>query len=774
MQHENKMNECFMKQIVMLTVSLIAATIRLAAQEVKGRVTDKDRQPIEGATVIMQTPDSAFIDGVTTDSLGRFVFHREMKQYRLIFQHLLYKSVVEDYNVAGDIGVVTMNEQDAYALNEVMVSAQRPLVKAENGALTYDVEALAENTTASNAYEVLTRLPGVLEQDGGLSLIGAGGVTVILNGRPSSMSSEQLVSLLKSTPVSHVEKAEVMYSAPAKYRVRGAVINLVLKDRKSEDSFLRGEFGTGFTQGEYAQGNGRINLSFGKRKVSADVLYSADYVKRRTGYDFISHHTLDGVTHDIGQYNTGLRRKLTHNVRTSLDYQITERDNLNMAYTAAITPALKTVENSVGTLSESSNVRKGDEQMHNFNLDYTARWGMNIGVDYTCYSYPSVQEFSNRTNEDEQNFSVDSRQRINRWNVYAGQTHGLPQDWSLNYGINFSFANEKSSQFYHSQTEGDMSSLNSDTELDERTYNFYAGLEKAFGEHLSFSLSAAGEYYRLADFKQWTVYPSMQLNYIPSSFHIFQLSLSSDKAYPDYWIMQDATSYLNGYAKVVGNPGLRPSIDYTADLTYILKSKYIFSLYYSQVKDLFAQLAYQSPDELTMIYQTVNYDYEQSFGLSVIVPFAVGNVWNSRLTLNGSYLRDVCKDYHVLGFDNRVWRGIAMLNNTFRLSSKPSISLELNGLYVSPSVQGNYDLSSVWKIDAGLKWTSTDKKAELRLSGNDLFNSATPNARVNNSGQRFEINQHADSRFFSIAFTYKFGGYKSKKHREVDMSRFGY
>ena len=115
-----------------------------------------------------------------------------------------------------------------------------------------------------------------------------------------------------------------------------------------------------------------------------------------------------------------------------------------------------------------------------------------------------------------------------------------------------------------------------------------------------------------------------------------------------------------------------------------------------------------------------------------------------------------------------------MLNNTFRLSSKPSISLELNGLYVSPSVQGNYDLSPVWKIDAGLKWTSTDKKAELRLSGNDLFNSATPNARVNNSGQRFEINQHADSRFFSIAFTYKFGGYKSKEHREVDMSRFGY
>lgn len=762
-----------MKQIVILTVSLIVAATRLAAQEVKGRVIDKDCQRIEGATVVMQTPDSVFVDGVVTDSLGCFIFHRDLKQYRLIFQHLLYKSVVKEYDAVGDVGVVVMDGQD-YALGEVVISAERPLVKAENGVLTYDVEALSEKTTVSNAYEALTRLPGVLEQGGSLSLIGAGDATVILNGRPSSMSVEQLASLLKSMPVGNVEKAEVMYSAPAKYRVRGAVINLVLKDRKSEEAFVRGEVGAGFTQGEYTQGNGCLNLSFVGRKVSADVLYSADYVKRQTGYDFISHHTLGGMVHDVVQYNTGLRRKMTHNVRASLDYQITEDDNLNLAYTAAVTPNIKTVENSTGTLSESSNVRKGDEQMHNFNLDYTARWGMNVGLDYTYYSYPSVQEFGNRAGNVEQEFLADSRQRINRWNIYAGQTHTLPQDWSLNYGINFSFANEKSFQLYHSQEGEDMSLLNSDTELDERTYNFYGGLEKVFGERLSLSLSVAGEYYRLAGYDQWAVYPSMQLNYIPSSSHIFQLSLSSDKAYPDYWSMQDATSYINGYAKVVGNPGLRPSTDYTADLTYILKSKYIFSLYYTHVKDLFAQLAYQSSDELTMIYQTVNYDYEQSFGLSVIVPFTVGNIWNSRLTLDGSYFRDVCKDYHAIGFDNCVWRGIAMLNNTIRLSSKPTISLELNGLYVSPSVQGNYDLSSIWKVDAGLKWTSANKKAELRLTGNDLFNSATPNARVNDRGQRFEINQHADSRFLSVSFTYKFGGYETEEHKKVDTSRFGY
>ena len=224
-----------MKQIVILTVSLMVAATRLAAQEVKGRVTDKDRQPIEGATVVMQTPDSVFVDGVTTDSLGCFVFHRTLNRYRLIFQHLLYKSVVKDYDASGDVGTVVMDEQGAYALDEVVVRAERPLVKAENGALTYDVEALAEKTTASNAYEVLTRLPGVWEQGGSLSLIGAGSVTVVLNGRPSSMSGEQLANLLKNTSVSNVEKAEVMYSAPAKCTRGGHQLG-------AEESEVRGTF----------------------------------------------------------------------------------------------------------------------------------------------------------------------------------------------------------------------------------------------------------------------------------------------------------------------------------------------------------------------------------------------------------------------------------------------------------------------------------------------------------------------------------------------------
>ena len=629
------------------------------------------------------------------------------------------------------------------------------MVKAENGLLSYDVSVIAEKSSVSNAYEAVTRLPGVMEQDGGLQLVGAGSPTIILNGRPSSMTAEQLANLLKNTPVSNVEKAEVMYSAPAKYRVRGAVINIVLKKNKSEESLLRGEVGGNYTQGIYSRGGGNMSMSFSGEKLSADILYSADYSKIKSSNDFISHHTLGDKVYDISQYNTGNRQRLTHNMRASIDYRITDDDNLSVAYTSAISPNSKSTENSKGTLSESSNIRTGDEQMHNFSADYTSGWGTNVGMDYTYYAYPSVQNFNDKSSLKEQKFILNSSQYVNRWNIYAGQTHALPKGWSVNYGINFSFANEKSLQKYTPADGTDMSDMNSSSNLEEKTYNFYGGFEKSFNEKLSLSMSLAGEYYRLADYTDWSVYPTMQLSYVPSAAHIFQLSFSSDKTYPDYWDIQNSVSYLNGYSKVLGNPQLRPSTDYIADLTYV-------------------QLAYQSPDELIMIYQPVNFDYQQNFGISAVIPFVIGQFWNSRITLDASYFRDVCRDYHDIGFDNSVWRGVAMMNNTFTLSSKPAISLELNAMYVSPSIQGNYDLSSICKVDAGLKWVFANRNAELRLTGNDLFNTATPNAYVNDRGQHFEIKQHADSRYVSMSFTYRFGGFKSKERKKVDTSRFGY
>mgnify|MGYP000234852219 FL=1 len=83
-------------------------------------------------------------------------------------------------------------------LPEVMITGERPIVKAAQGKLVYDLPRLIRNLPVDNAYDAVKELPGVIEMNGGLQLAGQG-VTVILDGKVTTLSTEQLYSLLRSS-----------------------------------------------------------------------------------------------------------------------------------------------------------------------------------------------------------------------------------------------------------------------------------------------------------------------------------------------------------------------------------------------------------------------------------------------------------------------------------------------------------------------------------------------------------------------------------------------
>ena len=159
-----------------------------------------------------------YINASISNVDGTFVLDSQPEEYRLIVQHLLYRTK-EIEGKGRDVGVIQLDPQD-YALDEVVVKAERPFVKVEEGRLGYDLSVLAGDGVVNNAYEALTKLPGVKETKGVLTLAGTGNLTVVLNGKPTTMDAGQLETLLRNTPLDRVEKAEVMYSAPPEYHVR--------------------------------------------------------------------------------------------------------------------------------------------------------------------------------------------------------------------------------------------------------------------------------------------------------------------------------------------------------------------------------------------------------------------------------------------------------------------------------------------------------------------------------------------------------------------------
>lgn len=309
----------------------------LDAQTVSGRITDRESSPVTGAAVVLQTPDSIFVSAAVSDADGHFTLSAQPEQYRLIVQHLLYRS--RTVNGTGkDVGTIVLQPADR-TIGEVVIKAERPIVRVEEGRLNYDLEQIVRDKVVNNTYEALQRLPGVQEIGGKLTLSGAGDVTVILNGKPTTMDAGQLETLLRNTPVSRVEKVEVMYSTPPQYHVRGASLNIVLK--RPNDYSFQGEVNASYDNCYFNAGNATGNFRFSTPKLALDAMYGIDRVHTMQYYNLFSRHTLDGQVYSIEE-NEQLRNKAyRHNMRVAGECHFDENSSIDLAYTGKYMPNIQ-------------------------------------------------------------------------------------------------------------------------------------------------------------------------------------------------------------------------------------------------------------------------------------------------------------------------------------------------------------------------------------------------------------------------------------------------
>lgn len=759
-----------LNKVILSVISYIVVgsfQIVVWGQTISGKIIDSEQRPIEGATIVLQTVDSIYIDASISNADGIFTLNGQQEKYRLIIQHLLFHTKQVTGN-GKNAGTIQLQPQD-YALDEVVVKAERPFVKVENGRLGYNLVVLSEKQVVNNAYEALMRLPGVQESKGALTLVGAGNLTVILNGKPTTMDVGQLETLLRNTPVNRVEKVEVMYSAPPEYHVRGAVINVVLK--RSNDYSFQGEVSADYKNQYFNSGGMKGNFRLSTPKMAFDVMYGANDVKNMEYIDLDSRHALKNERYDISQ-NEQLRSKYwNHNFRTAFEYNFNDNHTINVIYTGSYSPDQHNSSETTGNYQTSNVDKYLDARMNNVTLQYHSGFGLEIGGDYTHYKSDNHQSlYADYQDGRQSSFSMVGGQRIDRYSIYADQKHSLSKGWSLGYGASYRFAKDRDFQTYD-KVVGDIHTQNMYSDLKEQTTNFYVSLSKNYETGVSFSVSATGEYYTIGNYHKWAVYPQASLTYFKTPKHTFQFSLSTDKTYPGYWDMQSSVSYLNGYTELWGTPGLKPMTNYNLNGSYILKQKYIFDLFFMHTPDYFIQTSYQSTDRLALIYKNTNWNYMQLWGANIILPFKTGNWLDSRLTVAGMQMRQRCDDFFDIPFNRKKWVFSAMLDNTFKVNK--NLAFELMGNVQTPVIQGTFDIESIFNLTAGLKWSFANDRMSLSARCNDILNTGMPKTKVRFKGQDLDMNSAFYSRAFTLNLSYRFGGYKKKNLKEVDTSRFG-
>lgn len=507
-------------------------------------------------------------------------------------------------------------------LPEVLVKGERPVVKAERGKLIYDLPRMVERLPVNNAYEAVKELPGIVEQDGNLTL-GGRGITVVINGKVSTLDKEDLRTVLENTPVSRLEKAEIMYAAPARYRIRGAMVNVILKSNIGQKPALSGEVAAMYEQSRREDIAGRGNLLYTSRRFSADVMYSYGFKHTTFGLDKHSWHTMAGEVHELDLKTEAKGYGGRHNLRLGADYDFGKKNLLSVVYNTQYRYGQDCTKMR-GT-AHSDKTDDGSRQLHNVTADYQSSFGLSAGMDFLFFSSPSQTFLQKDMQSVRQTLNYDSNQRINRWLFYANQLHSLQGGTEINYGVKYTTTHDNSYQFYRDGETGALTPDNSEKLLrKEYTLNMYTGASHSFGKKFSAEVSLAAELYHAEGRHSWMLYPTVNTTYTPADGHALQMSFTSNRKYPAYWQLQPIIQYVDSYTEAHGNPDLKPSSNYSLDLNYLYKNKYMIGVNYNYTPDYFVQLPYQLPDRLAEMNQFVNYDFQKRWTIQTMASYKVG------------------------------------------------------------------------------------------------------------------------------------------------------
>lgn len=773
-----------MKHILSIFVLINVFTV---SSQIKGVVSDAAGSPLEYVNVaLFSLPDSLLVDGAVTDSLGVFSISCDgIGKSFLQVSMLGYETqrlVTQAYHN------IIMLQSSEY-LNEIIIEGERPPLKVEHGKLVYHMPSLLRSKPVTNAFDALKQIPGVIEQDENLTLIGASGMTVLLNGKKTSMSYGQLMELLRSMPISRVENVEIMYSAPPQYNIRGAAINVVLKQTADNgmQNVWQGEIAGEYQQLTRAGVNGRVSLLYLGKNFTFDVLYSDRYTSSENREEKINNHTVNNVLHDIKEQNKGINRGNSHNVRTAMSAVFANKGKIDIAYTGRFnnSKSHRMADIIIDDLDVNSEMRvKGPYSLNNVKVDYISHFGLSAGIDYTNYNDESNQNLINTVLSQStipEKYTSDTQQNINKVFAYVNQKHAISEGFNINYGINYSYAASRNfSEAYRNDDLYDASTFKS--RQYEDIWNVFAGFSKSFSKQFSLQGSFAAEYYKTVEEKNakretlWdgiAYFPTLGVTYMPSMKHIFQFSLSSDKQYPQYWTLNSTVYHLNAYSEVHGNPQLKPFRSYNTRLNYIFNRKYILMAYLNYLPDYFTQMMYQSPDELKMIIRHNNMNYQRMIGVAAIAPFKIGKAYESKLTVNGIRITHKMDDFYDIPFDRSKWFSQLKWDNDFKLYSKPKVTLNLLGVYTTPAIQGIMDLSRSYYVSGGLTLSFSRDRAKFVFNAADIFNTRMPSVKIDYKGQKSTMKTYQDTRMFSLSFIYRFGGFKDRKNTEIDTSRYG-
>lgn len=781
----------YSNDLIFIFLLLLGLSITCNAQiKITGFVESIDKQPIDYYTIELLSPSDSSMIEVSSFINGNFEFKNLREQnYLLRIFSMGYKQKYTLYNAKQNKDTIRL-ETDNYVLNEVVVSARKPLFRMKDD---YFVATVSNSILSDlgNSIDVLKRIPMlIVSGKDNITIAGKDNVIIFINGR-KLYSSQELATLNSSL----IDKIEVITNPSAKYDADGhSVINIITKKAQQEGltSILKSQM----KLGRKLSNSSSIELMYKNHNLLTYFNYDYDIDNEINYEDFIRTTTTNLDQTILDYHKKEMIKENRHNYLTGIDYIFNPKHQLGLQFNGWFTEEngkeySKNFAN-IKSIQDTINVNqngKGKNNQNSLNINYqflpdTLGQSLAILLDYTTknidnkalineiYSIPKQifkKKQSTNINFDLYSFKADYKK------TYS-QLRG-----ELEVGIKYSKIRNKSAislidfDAMHSEViENDNYSFN------EKTLASYASFTKKIHKHWLLkagvrveSINTEFEYLKQEkDSNYISFFPSLSISKTIANGSL-SISYAKRISRPNYIMLNPTISYIDQYTYQMGNPDLKPTISDIIEASFAFNNTLFFRLGYTYKKNpyYYSFLSDDTNTDITKI-MTVNYDKAKYYTATVNVN---KTFWQKLVTYNTLGIR--VPNLYIE--DHGEVRKLNKPFIYFTQSSQLSLPLKIN-LYWDLSLYkpGDFDIfnyNTFYNLSIGIRRHFLNDKLIVNIYGNDILNTDIEKKKTSIGNLDMSHKYNSDNTYLSITVTYNIGNLKStftrKSGNETEKQR---
>ncbi len=724
-----------------------------------GSITDESQKGFEDADVsLLSATDSAVLRSTKSTSEGFFSFRQLGNGKYLVVASAtghrpVYSGLLHVTDTTNSILIPAMMLlQETKDLKAVTVIASKPYIEQKPDRLVVNVDASPTNTGAS-VMDVLEKSPGVtVDKDDNISLKGKQGVTIMIDNKPTYMSSSQLASYLKSLPASAIDQLEIMTNPSSKYDAAGNSGIINIKTKKTKNKGFNGSSTLTHTQGIYPKPGASVNLNY--RTGKFNFFFNGGYTHWEGFQDLdINRNYLDSTSkHITSIFTQHTQIKFTNpelNAKIGVDYYLTNRTTLGMVLSgfnskennnSSSTIYLKDPNNAIDSIVYSPSTNKTSWKNGSVNFNFRHQFD-SVGTELTADA--DLIRYTSLSNQYFDNITYDPSWQEKNATILTGNLPSSIGIYSLKSDFSHVFKNQlkieaglKSSYVATDNTANYFNLINNipipDTTKTNRFLYFeninaaYLTLNRQF-KKLSIQAGLRVEntnYHGHQLGNQYTVelndssFQKSYVNAFPTVYVSYQINAKNQLSInygrridrPAYQDLNPFLFFLDEYTYQAGNPYLQPQFSDNIELSHTYNGWLTTTMNYSHTNNFFAE-TFQQEGHATIV-RNGNIGLRQNMGAAISAQIPVEKWWTSIWYVNYTYNKFTGFLY---GSDIDISSPTLMLNvnNQFRFSK--GWGAELSGFYRSKGVEGQVLLQPFGQMSAAITRQVLKDKGTIKL-----------------------------------------------------------